>query len=391
MEEAYHLRIRPSIENLVQVVVWVEAFCEANPRAAEYEYKLQLISEELFLNAVNHAYGPDRPDGLVWLNLLPQPEGAALIIEDEGEPFNPLEEAPEPDLESSLEDRDIGGLGLMLVREMSDQAAYSRAGNRNRLALVFGPGPLPEASGAEEAPERRAPGGVFGQCRPRGITTRIVAILVALLTIGTVAAAGLNYLKFERILIETAAARYDPVLRELSRVINDSLRSGLTLESTRTTQQLIDRSAAQFEGAFDLVVRDMEGVRLFGTGDFENLPETLPPPGGILSDFSDPARFVGHMSIIQNGIAVGTLSLSHSADEARATVPVMAQGLRRVVGVSLLPILPLLVIVSVFVLGRIEGRFHSRILAVTGMGEFKSGDPLAEAIQQVEESINPGL
>ncbi len=391
MEEAYHLRIKPTIENLLQVVVWVEAFCEAHPPSAEYEYKLQLLSEELFLNAVNHAYGPDRPDGDVWLTLLPQPEGASLIMEDEGEPFDPLEEAPAPDLEASLEDRDIGGLGLMLVREMSDQAAYERVGNRNRLALVFGPGPLPKMSGDVDTPKRSRLHGIFRDCRPRGITFRIVAILLVLLAVGISAAAGLNYLKFERILIETAAARYDPVLRELNRVVNDSLRSGLTLESTRTTQQLLDRSASQFGGAFDLAVRNANGAMLFGTEDFEGPSKPLPPQGEIVPDYSDPSRFVGHMSIVQNGVVVGTLSLSHGAEEVRETIPVMERELRRVVVVSLAPLLPLLAIATIFVLGRIEGRFHGRILAVTGMGDFKSSDPLAEAIQQVEESINPGV
>jgi serine/threonine-protein kinase RsbW len=60
-------------------------------------------------------------------------EGLVTVqIEDDGEPFDPLA-APEPDTEAAIDDREIGGLGVHLVRRMMDETAYARVGGRNRF------------------------------------------------------------------------------------------------------------------------------------------------------------------------------------------------------------------------------------------------------------------
>ena len=55
-------------------------------------------------------------------------------VEDDGLPFNPLE-APEPDLDSPIETRQIGGLGIHLVRNVTDGLEYRRNEGRNRLVI----------------------------------------------------------------------------------------------------------------------------------------------------------------------------------------------------------------------------------------------------------------
>lgn len=57
-----------------------------------------------------------------------------VVITDDAAPFNPLEAAP-ADTTSPLSDRAIGGLGLMLVRELVDRMEYEYAGGRNRVML----------------------------------------------------------------------------------------------------------------------------------------------------------------------------------------------------------------------------------------------------------------
>ncbi len=57
------------------------------------------------------------------------------MIEDDGIAFDPLI-APPPDLDSDIEDRPIGGLGVYLVKEMMDEVEYARADGRNRVTLV---------------------------------------------------------------------------------------------------------------------------------------------------------------------------------------------------------------------------------------------------------------
>jgi len=57
-----------------------------------------------------------------------------MEFEDRGREFNPLEVA-EPDLETPIEDRQLGGLGIHLVKKMVDVATYRREGDRNILLL----------------------------------------------------------------------------------------------------------------------------------------------------------------------------------------------------------------------------------------------------------------
>ena len=398
MAETQRLRIGSSVGNLPEVVSWIEGFCAAHPPASAFEHKLQLVAEELLMNTIMHGYGKERSNASIWLTLHPQPEGVAFIIEDEAPPFDPLKEGPPPDTNAALGDRPIGGLGVMLVREMTDHASYSRD-RYNRLTLVFGPGPLPDGRTDGKRDGNRPATGF--PVRPRGLTLRILAILLFLPVAGLIAAGALNYLKFERILTETAAARYDPVLRELVRAINDSLQEGLTLASTKTTENLIERSVTQFEGAFDLVVHDIDGTALFSTlGDDGNNAGTdsasPPPPGEIHHESSGLDRFTGRMTILQDGVPVGVLSLSHDATGAKDALPDLTMQLQRAGAVAVFPVIPLLIIATLIIFGRIEARFHNRTLAIERAAQPDSPDPgatdpLVQAVWRVSwPSAAPG-
>jgi anti-sigma regulatory factor (Ser/Thr protein kinase) len=55
---------------------------------------------------------------------------------DSGRPFDPLSDAPEPDLNAVVEERRIGGLGVHLVKTLMDQMHYKRENEQNRLTIV---------------------------------------------------------------------------------------------------------------------------------------------------------------------------------------------------------------------------------------------------------------
>ena len=145
MSKVERLEIESQVENLTKIEAWMDSFCESHFPAVEFRHKLHLVVEELFMNAVMHGYGGDREDGPVWLALHPLAEGVALVMEDDAPPFNVLEECPAPDTESAVEDRPIGGLGIMLVRNMADHVSYDYD-KRNRITVVFGRRPPPGGS-----------------------------------------------------------------------------------------------------------------------------------------------------------------------------------------------------------------------------------------------------
>ena len=98
------------------------------------QFKIRLSVEEVVENVVRYAY----EDGFGWLeagvNL--DKDGLALNIEikDAGVPFNPLE-AKEPDLDATLEDRKIGGLGIFLTKQMMDSVEYEYVDGCNVLKM----------------------------------------------------------------------------------------------------------------------------------------------------------------------------------------------------------------------------------------------------------------
>lgn len=100
----------------------------------DIEFQVDLVLEELVLNVVNH--GSRGGEGEINIELVSDPEAVVIQIIDDGRPFDPLTDAPEPDTESGIEDRAVGGLGIHLVRTMMDDVTYRREENKNHMRLV---------------------------------------------------------------------------------------------------------------------------------------------------------------------------------------------------------------------------------------------------------------
>jgi anti-sigma regulatory factor (Ser/Thr protein kinase) len=95
---------------------------------------LQLALEEHLANLAAHV---GRPAGglRVELRLFPTAAGIEIEVEDNGAAFNPLEH-PEVDTQKPLEERAIGGLGIHLIRRLTDKLEYRRMGDRNWLRIT---------------------------------------------------------------------------------------------------------------------------------------------------------------------------------------------------------------------------------------------------------------
>ena len=115
----------------------VEQFSEQNELPPETSFELQLCLEELVLNIVNYGFDvAEEHDIRVDLEMKSEPRVLTVRIVDDGREFNPLTEVDEPDLEASLEDRAVGGLGVFLVRKLMDDVSYRREDGRNHLTLL---------------------------------------------------------------------------------------------------------------------------------------------------------------------------------------------------------------------------------------------------------------
>lgn len=95
--------------------------------------ELQLAVEEALANTIVHGYRGAPGD--VAIAIRAAPREVSVRLEDDAPPFDPFT-APDPDRGSDLEGRPIGGLGVFLIREMTDEVAYRYEGGRNVLTLV---------------------------------------------------------------------------------------------------------------------------------------------------------------------------------------------------------------------------------------------------------------
>jgi serine/threonine-protein kinase RsbW len=129
----YRLTLASRLEELPRANDFLEGLASRGELSPLEALNLQLILEEILVNVVSH--GQPAPGASIEIALGLGAEELELEIQDSGAAFNPLT-APAPEITASLEDRPIGGLGVHLVKRLSDRLEYQRLGGRNRLWLA---------------------------------------------------------------------------------------------------------------------------------------------------------------------------------------------------------------------------------------------------------------
>lgn len=110
------------------------AFATTHALAEKSAYSLHLALEEVVANVISYAWD-DSAEHEIHLELDLCDGRVTARLEDDGKPFNPLE-APVPDLDIPLEEREAGGFGIYLTRHFMDDVQYERVEGRNVLTLV---------------------------------------------------------------------------------------------------------------------------------------------------------------------------------------------------------------------------------------------------------------
>ena len=125
------LCLEAKVENLERVLAFVNGELEKSKYPGELQNEIDIAVEEIFVNIANYAYTPD--SGKVVLSVSTE-DRTTIKFEDTGKPYNLLEQA-DPDFSKKISEREIGGLGVFMVKKIMDTVEYTRCDGKNILVI----------------------------------------------------------------------------------------------------------------------------------------------------------------------------------------------------------------------------------------------------------------
>ena len=129
-------RTFPAAEDAIAAVI---AFVEETLEKADCPMKTQtaicVAIEELFVNIAHYAYPGGTGCAELAIGIDQSTKTATFVISDTGVPFDPLEK-PDPDITRTAEEREVGGLGIFIVKKTMDTVQYARVQDENRLTMT---------------------------------------------------------------------------------------------------------------------------------------------------------------------------------------------------------------------------------------------------------------
>jgi len=123
------------VESLHDLVTFITDEAKKKGFSEDGRHRIELVVEEALVNVFVHGY--NQHQGQVEVRCLDSEDSSLTIeIRDTGVSFNPLSHA-DPDFQSDLATRKIGGMGVFLIRKMADGVAYRREGDNNILTMTI--------------------------------------------------------------------------------------------------------------------------------------------------------------------------------------------------------------------------------------------------------------
>ncbi len=127
------VELRNELDEIARLVELIDQFGETNNISPEIISDLQLVLEEVVANVISYGYKPE-DNHSVFVTVQAEGGVLSLKIEDKGVEFNPLAR-PEVRIDSDVEERPIGGLGIFLTKKLMDSVEYRREQDRNVLVI----------------------------------------------------------------------------------------------------------------------------------------------------------------------------------------------------------------------------------------------------------------
>ena len=129
------LEVKAEKEKLDEVLDFIHGILDETQCSMKSMMVIDLCVEEVFVNIASYAYGNEVGNAKVGVELDQDRSQVKLIFSDTGTPYDPLAKE-DPDISLSVEERQIGGLGIFLVKKKMDDVIYEYKDGQNVLTLV---------------------------------------------------------------------------------------------------------------------------------------------------------------------------------------------------------------------------------------------------------------
>jgi len=133
-EKIKNLQLVNEISQLSVITEFVENLVDEWELSPGLAMSLNLVLEEAFTNVVFYAYA-DEKQHLIDLNFEKSGEQLKIILTDDGSEYDPTQKG-DPDFDVPIEKRNVGGLGIFLIKKIMDTVEYQRKEDRNYLILT---------------------------------------------------------------------------------------------------------------------------------------------------------------------------------------------------------------------------------------------------------------
>ena len=128
------LFIEAKDENLDKVLAFVDEQLEAYDCPMKTQMQVDIAVEEIFVNIAHYAYVPGVGSATIRAEVSEDPLAVSLTFVDNGMPYDPLAKE-DPDITLSADERQIGGLGIFMVKKSMDDVAYEYKDGQNVLTI----------------------------------------------------------------------------------------------------------------------------------------------------------------------------------------------------------------------------------------------------------------
>ncbi len=128
------LTVEATVESIPVITEFVDEQLEQFDCPMKAQVQIDIAIDELFSNIVHYAYNPGTGPATVRVEVVEEPLSVIITFIDQGVPYDPLAKA-DPDVTLSAEEREIGGLGIYIVKKNMNEITYEYKDGKNILKI----------------------------------------------------------------------------------------------------------------------------------------------------------------------------------------------------------------------------------------------------------------